>query len=620
MHSISSFPAPPATTAQGLASWYTPGLLDGFGDRLLMFDNTDTEALELLRFNAALAATPGFEDALRERVRKLRLLTHAAFPLTRAVKRLESDGSLALVSTHMPGKRLSAVFTEPRHSEGLHPAFVTWVLSQVIQPLSILHAEGEDVAHGALTADRIILTPGGRVGVVEHVLGSALRQLDPSSAHLWREFGLLARVDHGGAPQLDARGDVFQLGALAVSLLLARRITPADLEQRLPLLLDQCSEIVTARSAQRGQPLRLWLERALQIGERPYRSAAEAGADLGELPSTSAARALEFLQSGHPERPPAPFAIVPARQEVQMSSAPQITDVSPATPENRMAAALEAFPAELGSLRRSSQLPDFTRVDRSEPKTLPRGRFTVAFRSLRTSRSIAVALVVIALAQGAVIATLMMRAPLVVVPTAAATSASPEAARIPADNTPSQVVTTGLMPAAVPAVAVQSGVGTGAAALDTGRRDADAAIARAASNQRSGGVRLSAPIELKVLLGDRVLGSSADGPIVTTAGTHQLDLINTALGFRARQEVTFRAGEIRTVAIPVPRGRISLNARPWAEVWIDSSLVGQTPLANVDVPLGEHEVVFRHPELGERRQTVVVRADADARVSTIFER
>ena len=39
-----------------------------------------------------------------------------------------------------------------------------------------------------------------------------------------------------------------------------------------------------------------------------------------------------------------------------------------------------------------------------------------------------------------------------------------------------------------------------------------------------------------------MLGSSADGPIVATAGTHQLELINTALGFRDRRAVTFRAG------------------------------------------------------------------------------
>ena len=50
----------------GLASWYTAGRSDGFGDRLLMFDNTGAASLELLRFRPELAADAGFEDLLRQ--------------------------------------------------------------------------------------------------------------------------------------------------------------------------------------------------------------------------------------------------------------------------------------------------------------------------------------------------------------------------------------------------------------------------------------------------------------------------------------------------------------------------------------------------------------------------
>jgi hypothetical protein len=150
--------------------------------------------------------------------------------------------------------------------------------------------------------------------------------------------------------------------------------------------------------------------------------------------------------------------------------------------------------------------------------------------------------------------------------------------------------------------------------------DAGAAtLAQAASRQRSGGVRLLAPIELKVLQGERVLGSSADGPIVTTAGAHQLDLINTALGYRSQRTVTFKAGEITSLTIAVPNGRLSVNAQPWAEVWIDGRSLGETPLANLNVPIGEHELIFRHPQLGERRQNIIVRADTPTRVSAAFD-
>jgi hypothetical protein len=145
-------------------------------------------------------------------------------------------------------------------------------------------------------------------------------------------------------------------------------------------------------------------------------------------------------------------------------------------------------------------------------------------------------------------------------------------------------------------------------------------VALAAARQRSGGVRLASPIALTVFEGDRLLGTTADGPIVTTAGTHQLDLVNTSLGYRGRQVVTIRAGVITPLALPVPMGRININAQPWAQVLVDDSPLGETPLANVSVPLGSHQITFRHPQLGERRETVVVRADSIARVSTAFDR
>src|SRR5438093_3419187 len=90
------------TTAEdgqrAVASWYTEGVSDGVGDRLLMFDNSGTTSLELLRFRPELVAVPGFEDALRARVADLRAFAHPAFPQIRALEHLEGGG-LALVST-----------------------------------------------------------------------------------------------------------------------------------------------------------------------------------------------------------------------------------------------------------------------------------------------------------------------------------------------------------------------------------------------------------------------------------------------------------------------------------------------------------------------------------------
>src|SRR5262245_43843377 len=108
------------SAAAGLASWYTPGRSDGFGDRLLMFDNTDAISLELLRLRRDLAATAGFEHALRDRVELLTRFRHPSFPLVRAVVHLD-DQDLTLVSAHTSGQRLSELPTQ-KVRRGLHPA------------------------------------------------------------------------------------------------------------------------------------------------------------------------------------------------------------------------------------------------------------------------------------------------------------------------------------------------------------------------------------------------------------------------------------------------------------------------------------------------------------------
>ena len=113
-------------TPRPLASWYTEGVSDGVGDRLLMFDNSGTTSLELLRFRAELVAVPGFEEALRDRVAALRTFAHQAFPEVRAVEQLEGGG-LALVSTFTAGKRLAEIFNNPRTRGGVHPAFAAWL-------------------------------------------------------------------------------------------------------------------------------------------------------------------------------------------------------------------------------------------------------------------------------------------------------------------------------------------------------------------------------------------------------------------------------------------------------------------------------------------------------------
>jgi hypothetical protein len=147
-----------------------------------------------------------------------------------------------------------------------------------------------------------------------------------------------------------------------------------------------------------------------------------------------------------------------------------------------------------------------------------------------------------------------------------------------------------------------------------------AALNQAAARERRGGLRVSSPIELQVLEGDHVLGSTTDGPVVATAGKHELDFVNTEFGYQSRQVVEIKAGQIVPMKIVPPDGRVSINAVPWAQVSIDGKPAGETPLGNVVLPVGEHQITFRHPQLGEQSQKVIVKANAVTRVSVAFKR
>ena len=70
-----------------------------------------------------------------------------------------------------------------------------------------------------------------------------------------------------------------------------------------------------------------------------------------------------------------------------------------------------------------------------------------------------------------------------------------------------------------------------------------------------------------------------------------------------------------TIRQDPPKGVLALNALPWAEVWIDGEKAGETPLGNLSLAVGSHDVLFHHPDLGDRRQSVVVSMKTPTRIS-----
>ncbi|MCC7418144.1 MAG: PEGA domain-containing protein [Acidobacteria bacterium] len=131
----------------------------------------------------------------------------------------------------------------------------------------------------------------------------------------------------------------------------------------------------------------------------------------------------------------------------------------------------------------------------------------------------------------------------------------------------------------------------------------------------SGWIAVSAPADVQVFEGGRLVGSSESERLMVAAGRHDLEIVNETLGYRSARTVQVGPGRVTPINVEFPKGRIALNATPWAEVWIDGAKIGETPIGNHELTIGPHEIVFRNPDLGEQRHAVTITADTPGRLS-----
>ena len=135
-----------------------------------------------------------------------------------------------------------------------------------------------------------------------------------------------------------------------------------------------------------------------------------------------------------------------------------------------------------------------------------------------------------------------------------------------------------------------------------------------------GSFSIQAPIVLRVMRNGEFMGTSEDSRIQVPAGTYDITLENDGVGYRESRSVQVAAGRHVAIPIELPQGSLNINARPWAEIFVDGKPVGQTPVAQLALPVGAHEIVFRHPDYPERRQSVLVKVGAPGRSFVDFTR
>jgi PEGA domain-containing protein len=255
---------PTPATAEQLEA---PLFSDGLGDRVVAVDAATGDLLQILRVRPQLLAVPSFEFALRERAARLANFRHAYYARVRRIDRHPTG--LAIVSDHVEGVRLSEILRVAQE-RGLQLDLnaALCLIRQLAPSVALLHENARDAAHGLIAPERLIVTPRARVVVVEHVLGSAVEQLQFNRERLWQELRVAVPAS-AGSVRFDHRADVTAIGLVALALVLGRPIAADEYPHRVPHLLNG------ARARSAGAPdqslpdsLHNWIARALQLDVR----------------------------------------------------------------------------------------------------------------------------------------------------------------------------------------------------------------------------------------------------------------------------------------------------------------------------------------------------------------
>jgi hypothetical protein len=602
---------------------------------------SDTGAERVLHLRDDVLASGLFDFAVRERVARLSAFRHRAFVAVRRVERVRPVG-IDIVSDVPEGVRLRDIIAEAAGD----PLPVGWrvhVVEQLLGAVAALHDIGPDVAHGLITADRIFVDEDGHVSLTDYVLALAVQQLRYSAAQYTSQLRIPLP---GDAPQFDQQLDLYQIGRVAADLLASRSdagdTLDADaLRMWLSMMTDTRMAFRSAREAHDAwvlvarecepMPSLPWVRRLLEQDATPasdtaavedsnarvtapallpdiepaavllpvtppaaHRTDVIPGLDFGFEPPTDAA--ADTAPAGLPDHA---AAYVPARRRnypksvtatvavlcavvvlalvgrVRSQSVTRQTDPAPAPVSSTSTApsALVVRPVAVSASKTSdTELPN----DRPVLGTLNIGTEPAGITVTVDGRTVGRSPITMAVAPGQ---------------HRVAFGASP------ADQTQT--------------VMVQAGATTMLIVPLPAEKPERAAPA-------PGWMELRGPIEAEVLEDGRVIATTQASRVMLPAGTHRVEIVNAATGFHESRAIDIVPGRVAGLTFDVPAGVLAVNAAPWADVWVDGQSFGTTPLGNISVPIGTHEVIFRHPSYGEQRRTVVVPVKGTARLSLDF--
>lgn len=121
-----------------------------------------------------------------------------------------------------------------------------------------------------------------------------------------------------------------------------------------------------------------------------------------------------------------------------------------------------------------------------------------------------------------------------------------------------------------------------------------------------GWVAIFSPIEVVISEGNRVLRPDDKNEIMLPPGTHRLRFTNRALAYDQSQDVVVKPGEKAAYTVTPPRSTLTVSASEQAEVFLDGTKIGDTPLNGAPVPIGTHNLVLKRASGAEKRMPITV--------------
>jgi len=146
-----------------------------------------------------------------------------------------------------------------------------------------------------------------------------------------------------------------------------------------------------------------------------------------------------------------------------------------------------------------------------------------------------------------------------------------------------------------------------------------------AIQQQPGWLNISTRPWATVIIDNETIGNTPlTSAVELSPGEHQLVLVNDQFPTPVVESISIEPGSEKKISIDLWSYFAVINIRsvkPWAEIFIDKVLYGETPLAKpIILPPGRHEIELRNPDCQTWRKTVNInRGDPPEEISVVLE-